>query len=118
MTNGCGAGRAPELEGLPRGRPVPPSTQRTPDFYRDRAALGEKPPAGWQGPELRGCGLGIRPHDDGVSDRDDLVDRQISDLGVLADRLRTARLVDADRADGPVLLAEGVASDPADVLGH
>src|SRR6185437_2939093 len=34
------------------------------------------------------------------------------------DRLGAARLVDADRADAAIVLAQDIAADPADVVGH
>src|SRR5947209_19922760 len=37
---------------------------------------------------------------------------------MLADCVRAARLINAERADGTVVLGHDVASDPADVLGH
>ena len=43
---------------------------------------------------------------------------QVGELGVLADRLRARRLVDADGADRAAALVEHVAADPADVVRH
>src|SRR3954471_495079 len=70
---------------------------------RDRSGLG---------------GLRIRPDDDRVGDRDDLVDREVGARGVLADGLGARGLVDADGADRPAALVEDVGPDPADVVGH
>ena len=44
--------------------------------------------------------------------------RQVGALSVLADLLRTRRLVDADGPDRAVALVEHITADPADVLGH
>src|SRR5215212_1066782 len=60
----------------------------------------------------------IRPHDDRVGDRHDLVGGHPDAGRVGADRLRAARLVDADRAERAVLLVEDVRADPADVGRH
>src|SRR5271155_1520178 len=60
----------------------------------------------------------VGPHDDGVGHGDDLVDRQLGAGGVVADRLGTARLVDANGAHTAVLLVQYIAADPADVVGH
>src|SRR5258707_13852591 len=60
----------------------------------------------------------IRTHQDGVRDADDLVDGKVGAAGVLANRLRARRLVDAHRADRAAALLEHVAADPADVGRH
>ena len=62
--------------------------------------------------------LRIRSDQDRVHDLDHLVHRQVRAVGVFADRLGAARLVDADRADRSAALVEDVAADPADVVGH
>jgi transposase len=46
---------------------------------------------------LNRSGLRIWSNDDGIRDGDDLVNGQISARGVVADSLRAARLIDADR---------------------
>jgi len=43
---------------------------------------------------------------------------EVGALGVLADRLFAAGLVDADRADPAIRLLEHVAANPADVVRH
>src|SRR3954465_14230413 len=87
---------------------------------RGRARAGAGPPAR-RGRPLPGSGLRglrVRPDDDRVGDRDDLVDREAGARGVLADRLRARGLVDADGADRAAALVEDVGADPADVVGH
>src|ERR1700730_16149317 len=78
--------------------------------------------AGWSATPVRypsGLrGLRVRPDQNRVDDRDDLVDRQVGPLGVLADRLRAAGLVDADGPDRAAALFQDIAADPADVVGH
>src|SRR5207302_10932689 len=61
---------------------------------------------------------GVGTYHDRVGDLDDLVSGEIRPRGVLANRLRTGGLIDADRAHAPVGLAQHVAADPADVVGH
>src|SRR4051794_5275196 len=75
---------------------------------------------------LRRCGAwglslgrrGVRANDHRVRDRDDLVDGQVREARVLADRLGAGRLVDAHGSDGAGALVEDVAANPADVVGH
>src|SRR3954470_1232924 len=81
---------------------------------------GAGPPARGRRPRGRSGlrGLRVRPDDDRVGDRDDLVDREAGARGVLADGLRARGLVDADGADRAAALVEDVGADPADVVGH
>src|SRR3954454_9256728 len=95
----------------PRSECGAATTSGGPTWGPRRAAGG---PAGGSG--LRG--LRVRPDDDRVGDRDDLVDRKAGARGVLADRLRARGLVDADGADRAAALVEDVGADPADVVGH
>src|SRR6476661_8710122 len=71
---------------------------------------------------VTGSGAGrhrIGPHEHRVRHLDDFVHRQIGGRRVPADRLRAARLVDADGAEPAVRrLRQHVAADPADVVGH
>src|SRR6266545_6668390 len=71
-------------------------------------------PASWLG----GGSLRVAANHHGVYDGDDLVHRQIGPLRMFANRLRTARLVDADRPDRSAALFEDIAPDPTDVVRH
>src|SRR4051812_20133668 len=62
-------------------------------------------------------GSRIRANDHGVGDRDDLRDREVGRGSVRADGLGARGLVEADRADGAILLTEDVGADPADLVG-
>ena len=64
----------------------------------------------------RGSGSGDLTNvvDDGL----DRVGRQHQRLGVAAERLGAGRLVDAERAERPVVLADDVGADPADVAAE
>src|SRR3954451_20427798 len=87
---------------------------------RGRALAGAGPPARGGRP-LPGSGLRglrVRPDDDRVGDRDELVDPEAGGRGVLAGSLRARGLVDADGADRAAALVEDVGADPADVVGH
>src|SRR3954470_24702065 len=81
---------------------------------------GAGPPARGRRPRGRSGlrGLRVRPDDDRVGDRDDLVDREVGARGVLADGLGARGLVDADGADRAAAFVEDVGADPADVVGH
>jgi hypothetical protein len=62
--------------------------------------------SGARGGQLAAETLRIGPDDHGIGHRNDLVHRQLGDLGVLFDRLRAGRLVDADGANGATVLLE------------
>src|SRR5262245_18206766 len=69
-------------------------------------------------PRSRRDGSRVGPDDDRVCNQGDLVGRHPDTLGVVADRLGAARLVDADGAEAAVVLLDHVAADPADVVRH
>src|SRR3954454_10909790 len=62
--------------------------------------------------------LRVRADDHRVGDGDDLVDGQVREARVLANRLGAACLVDAYGSDRSGALVEDVAANPADVVGH
>src|SRR5262245_49219324 len=62
--------------------------------------------------------VGVGPDDDSVRDLHDLVHRKTGQTGVLPDRLRTRRLVDAHRPHAAPALVQDVAADPAHLVRH
>src|SRR3954454_20510198 len=66
-----------------------PTTAMPGIAQRSLGAVGAGPAPGGRDrlARLRRLRRRVRPHDDGVCDRDDLVDRKVRALGVLADRL-------------------------------
>ena len=71
------------------------------------------PGARHQGRNLRLCvrRLGVRAHDHGVGDRDDLIGGQVGARGVLTDGFRAAGLVDANGPKCSALLGQHVGAD-------
>ena len=89
---GGAAGRAPRLDGAAAGRRGPSGSLAGKRAVPSRARVGA--------------------HEHRVGDLDDLIGGEVGARGVLADLLRTRRLVDADRAEAAVALREHVRADP------
>ena len=69
-------------------------------------------------PSGGGGGLGVGRRDDRGGHGLDRVGRQAERVGVAAQHLGTVGLVDAVGAEGPVVLADDVGADPAEVLAQ
>src|SRR4051794_8980716 len=67
---------------------------------------------------LRGRGLRVRPDDDRVADRQNLVGGHVDAIGVTPDRVLACALVDADGPELAVGLVDHVAPDPSDLVGE
>ena len=86
------------------------STVATPSFSQETRGYGSG--------RVRRFRRGIGPDDHGVGNLEDLVGRHPDALGVPADRVGAARLVDADSAEHAARLADHVAANPADLVGE
>jgi len=82
--------------------------------------VGGKPSTDGLDPEGREGGhdgrVGI--NNDDISDRDNIVEREVGSTGVLPKRVGIAGLIDANRADAATRFADDIGSQPADAIRH